>query len=186
MAVYQENDMFLGKTWATEPVLELRGKIYRRSDRNYAAAQPYPWITGGEFVCRLVKNNSGGALGPSLCVKYGTTDGDMNKNIGGLCGAGDVCHGITDPYLPSTGVPNQYYFFIIEPRTQSPMKFTSDGSTTLAPGDILVTAASGKVKKQTAAPADTTAAMVQVKSVVCISDSTVTNVDGTVGRGRTM
>ena len=53
------------------------------------------------------------------------------------------------------------------------------GGSTLADTDIVVTAASGKVNKQTAAPADATAAMLQVNSVVGRPTEAVTNVDGT-------
>lgn len=119
--------------------------------------------SGRDRLARLVKNASGGTLAAKKLVKYGTSTGDPGANIGAYSGEGDIANGCVDPKIPSSGVPNGSYFWMF---FDGPCALINSSDGALAIGEVCVTDASGEVKKQVAAPADTTAAMVQVNSKV--------------------
>lgn len=125
---------------------------------------------------RFVKNRSGGTLTRRQVVKWKT--GYVGLGVDDA-GDGEQACGVVPPYIPSAGVPDGDYFLMIY---EGPAQLISDGGTTLADTDIVVTAASAKVNKLTAAPADTTAALVQLLSIVGRPLAAVTNVDGTTFR----
>ena len=97
--------------------------------------------------CRLVQNNSGGALTPGQSVKW--KSGAWGTQIGAVTGSLEQPCGIVDEYLPSAGVANGDYFWLVE---EGPCKTVTNGAGTYSEQDHLVTAASGKTVKQTAAP----------------------------------
>lgn len=127
-------------------------------------------------MARFVKNRSGSTLTRGQALKWKT--GYVGLGVDDA-GDGDQPCGAVSPYIPSAGVPDGDYFLMIY---DGPGKLISDGGTTLADTDIVVTAASAKVNKQTAAPADATAAIVQIQSVIGRPLAAVTNVDGTLFR----
>ena len=127
---------------------------------------------------RFVKNGHSGVITPRQVVKWDTAAGETGNTVV-PAGDGDQGCGVASPYIPAAGVPVNGGFWII---FDGPCQLISDGGSTLAVTDVVVTAASAKVNKQTAAPADTTAAMVQVNSVVGRPLESVTNVDGTTFR----
>lgn len=132
--------------------------------------------TGMEVWARLVKNRRGSAITKGLALKWKTSYNGVGVDV---AGAGDKVVGFASPYLPSAGVADGDYFWMVY---RGPCKAVSDGGTTLADTDTVVSSTAGKIKKQTAAPADTTAAMVQVNSRAGTPMESVTNVDGTVFR----
>lgn len=124
----------------------------------------------------LAKNGSGGALLPTRIVAWKTAL--YAKELAGYAAVGTVPDGAIDHQLPAAGVADGAVCWVA---VAGPCRLTSDGAGTLALKDVLVVGASlGKVKKQVAAPADSTAAMVQVNSKVGYCEETVTNVDGTI------
>ena len=132
-------------------------------------------LSAARVKCRFVQNLEGSALSKYQALAWKTTVGQGVQ----LADTGEKCCGVVSPMLTTTVAANSYFWMVIE----GPAKIISDGNSTLALGDTVVTigTASGKVRKQTAAPADTTAAMVQVNSVVGTIMESITNVDGTVG-----
>jgi hypothetical protein len=123
---------------------------------------------------RWVKNRRGSALTLGLCVKDKATYAGVGVDI---CGAGEICTGVTPPHISSTADLRNLWVI-----TRGPALLTSDGAGTIAEGDIVVTAANGKTVKQTVAPANETAVMVQVKSVVGIAMAAVAATDGATYR----
>jgi hypothetical protein len=155
--------------------------------------QPHLFGTGGIFENKTAKddaspvdarmltmiwakNGSGGALLPTRVIAWKTAL--YGKELAGYAAVGTIPDGAIDHQLPAAGVADTAACWIA---VCGPARLTSDGASTLAIKDVLVVGATaGKVKKQVAAPADTTAAMVQVNSKVGHCEETVTNVDGTI------
>lgn len=128
--------------------------------------------TQEKVFMQVVKNNSGGALLPGQNVKYDV----YGLSVGGVAGSTEKADGVVDCFLPAAGVADQKYFLIV---VYGPCKFISNGATTLALRDKLVTASSGKVAKQNASPADAAAALVQAEAKCGYCQETVTNADNT-------
>lgn len=155
-----ENTYFPGKYDAGLP--HLRGQVAEWDDVDWGSSErTKPALSHMTVRMRWVLNDSSGALLPSYCVTYKAAG--FGEVIGAVAGDGAVVHGVVDPYLPAAGVPAGYHFYIVE---YGPCKLVSDGGGVLAQGNTVVSAASGKVNIQTAAPANETAVMVQVNSVV--------------------
>lgn len=124
----------------------------------------------------LAKNSSGGALLPTRLVAWKTAL--YGKELAGYAAVATIADGAIDHQLAAAGVPDTSICWVA---VAGPCRLTSDGASTLAIKDVLVVGATdGKAKKQVAAPADSTAAMVQVNSKVGYCEETVTNVDGTI------
>lgn len=147
-------------------------------DLDYSSSSPQLPLSGATNKAILVRNISGGMLSASTCLKWGTNAGDVGLNVT-TCGDGEIAAGIVDPFVGSSGVADDGIFWMF---IDGLCDVISDGGGTLSLGDVVVSAASGKVNKQTAAPADTTAAMIQVNSVVGYVAEAATNVDGTIFR----
>lgn len=132
-------------------------------------------LSNARVKARWVANLEGSTLAKHQVVKWKTTVGQGVE----LADAGDKPAGVVNPMLTTT-VPSTSYFWMV---FEGPAKIISDGNSTLALNDLVCTVGTGtgKVRKQVAAPADTTAAMVQVNSVVGTVMESITNVDGTVG-----
>jgi len=121
-------------------------------------------------------NASGGALLPGRGFKFKSTA--PGYEVTAHSGAGEKCDGVVDPLLPAAGVANGKAFLGV---VEGPIpNATSDGAAVLAFNDHLVTGALGKFTKQTAAPANETAVMVQVNAKSGYSEGAATNVDGTL------
>lgn len=132
--------------------------------------------TAMEVRARLVKNRRGSAITKGLALKWKTGYNGLGVDV---VTTGDKPVGFASPFLPSAGVADGDYFWMVY---LGPCKAVSDGSSTLADTDTVVTVSTGKVKKQVAAPADTTAAMVQVNSRAGTPMESVAATDGTVFR----
>lgn len=176
----RQNSTFVerGKTYPSGTDTHLLGAKMLFDNRDYTNPQLAPLRDGGEVECTFVKNASGGALLPGLGIKFAVAaDTDFGVNIAGTTGAGDIPDGIVDEFLPAAGVANGDYFLMV---TKGPVKVQSDGTGTISRGAVIVTAASGQFVTQTAAPANTTAAMVQVNSKAGRARTAATNVAGTI------
>jgi len=145
-------------------------------DYDYSVSGIKPRLSGGKVNAMLVKNSSGGALNAGLAVTFKA--GSFRKEIGALAGANADADGIIDPYLNSSGVADTDYFWIIR---RGPCNVVSNGDAIIEKSR-LSTAANGQVALQTAAPADTTAVMVQIKAYVGKAMVNPADVAGTVFR----
>ncbi len=162
----------MGKSVASGELDHLLGTVRTFRDIDYSATG-VPANRSGRLVTAIwVKNRSGSTLTKRQCLKWKTGYVKTGVDVAGDAAA--AC-GVVDPFLTATVADGDYFWMIVE----GPCELISDGGSTLADTDIVVTAASGKVNKQTAAPADATAAMLQVNSVVGRPTEAVTNVDGT-------
>ena len=132
-------------------------------------------LSQARVKARFVANLEGSTLTKRQVVKWKTTVGEGVE----IADDGDKPAGVVSPMITTT-VPSGSYFWMVY---DGPAEIISDGAGVLALGDLVVTAGSGtgKVNKQTAAPADATAAMLQVNSVVGTVMESITNVDGTTG-----
>lgn len=150
----------------------LLGTVKHFADIDYSATGVSANRSGMPVVAMWVKNRSGSTLTKRQVVKWKT--GYVKTGVD-VAGASAQACGVVSPFLTTTVADGEYFFMIVS----GPCELISNGATTLADTDVVVTVASGKVAKQTAAPADTTAAMVQVNAVVGRPTESVTNVDGT-------
>lgn len=155
----QVNPYGRGKTGLSGELTHLYGmrKVFKDID----PAAPMVVRSGDDVSMRWVMNNSGTTLARRTCVKFKT--GYFGTRIGDVCGSLDIADGVVDEFIPSAGVPDGYGFWMVE---EGPCQFNSTGGGSLAEGDVLVTGAAGEVAKQTAAPSDATAAMLQVNGRV--------------------
>lgn len=88
----------LGQCFTSEDqVLTSRGNLTIRSSR------PVKY--------RLVQNTSGGALLPSRAVKYAA--GEHGLKVDGYAADGGDFAGVVCPFIPSSGVPDDAYFWIV-------------------------------------------------------------------------
>ena len=127
---------------------DVKGGLFEFKNILTATGQPRD---GREVICRLVQNNSGGALLPGKGVAFKATGaGGYGQSIGGYSGAGDKCDGVVDHTLPAAGVADGKWFWMI---VKGPAYVTTDGANALARNDILKTAASGQFTKDTGTPA---------------------------------
>lgn len=162
----------MGKSVASGELDHLLGTLREFRDIDYSATGVAAVRSGAIVRAMWVKNLSGSTLTKRQCLKWKTAYVKTGVDV---AGDNDTPCGVVDPFLSTTVAANAYFWMIVE----GPCELISDGGSTLADTDIVVCAASGKVNKQTAAPADTTAAMIQVNSRVGRPTESVTNVDGT-------
>ena len=88
---------------------------------------------------------------------------------GAAAGAGEPSDGVVDHAIPSSGVPDGSYFLMV---VWGPVRMFTDGAASLAVHDVVKTAASGKVTKDTGTPTTN-------GKCAKVMDASVTNVDGT-------
>jgi len=133
----------------------------------------YTLLSASRVRARWVKNREGAALSKNQAVTYKSTYYGLGVE---LADTGNKCAGVVSPMLERT-VPDGSYCWIV---TEGPAKAISDGNSTIAQGEAVITIGSGtgKVRKQVAAPADTTAALVQLNSVVGSAMEAVAATDG--------
>lgn len=100
----------------------LVGRDYLVEDEDWTNSNPgaKPTRSGKLVKIRLVKNSSGVALLPKHVVRYSVTAGEYGHFVDGdvRTDAQDWA-GVVDEFLPSAGVPNGAYFFIV---TEGPSK----------------------------------------------------------------
>lgn len=159
----------IGEVAAVGELENLLGTVKHFPDRDYSVAAQTP-LTGLQVECIWVRNGEAtDAITAGLALKW--VSGYVGKRVE-IAGDGDPSCGAANAFLPTAGAAAGQGFFMV---VRGPSKLKSDGGGTLAVNEIVVTAANGEVNKQTAAPADTTAAMVQVNSVVGrVLDTSVT------------
>lgn len=169
----------LGDVVASGELTNLYGQHAMFEDRNLNSTERVkPLKTGIPVKAIFVKNGDASAITPRLAVKWDSGTDEIGTTVV-PAGDGDRPCGFASPYMPSAGAAAGEGFFII---VDGPAEAISDGGSTLAVTDIVVTAASGKVNKQTAAPADATAAVVQVNSVCGRPMESVAATDGATFR----
>lgn len=168
----------LGDIGAAGELSNLLGTEKVFPDLDYSQSAPRPYKTGQPKRCVWVKNGDSGAITPRKVLKWDTGTNEVGTTVV-PAGDGDQPCGVANEAMPAAGATaGQGFYMVIE----GPAELISDGASTLAVTDVVVTAADGEINKQTAAPADTTAAMVQVNSRVGRPMEAVTNVDGTTFR----
>lgn len=117
-----------------------------------------PRLSQTPVKCRRVKNGHSSAISAGQAVKWKT--GYHGTQVI-PAGSTEVPCGVASGYISSAAVGAH---FNIVRKGFGLVKNSS--AAALAQGEVIVTAASGEVVKQTAAPASLTAAMVQVNAVV--------------------
>ena len=137
----------------------LLGVEYEVEDLDFSSATlapGYPRLSNKMIlVCRVRASET---ITAGQAVKWTSSYEGTRVSV---AGDGEVAVGVCSPYISS--VASGGHFLIVR---RGPAKIVSDGGGALSAGNVVVTAASGEVNIQTAAPADTTAAMVQVNSRV--------------------
>lgn len=139
--------MARGKSWDSVPDGSL-GLTKEFPDVDFTASSLVkPQNTNTMVTCRLVKNSAGAALTPRQVVKYSTTA--WGTEVLTVAGAGEVADGVVDEYLPSAGVADGDYFWIVVKGYTELIQSTNSG---ISVGDFVKTAASGKVIEDVATP----------------------------------
>jgi len=100
-------------TATTSKAIEGIVKLFKNVNYNSTAgAQVKDTITGGEVTAILVRNASGIALLPGRVCVWKTLQ--QGKQVDGYVSADfGKCAGVVDPFLPSTGVASNDYFWLI-------------------------------------------------------------------------
>jgi hypothetical protein len=120
-----------------------------------------------------VHNDSGGTLARNTICTW--KSGSYGKAVGGNAGALTLNPaGVVDEFLVAATVADQLSFWLL---VKGPCTLINSAGANFAVGDRIVTAVNGKVIEETAAPADTTAAMVQVNAFVGICEEASTVAD---------
>jgi len=138
-----------GKTYLTGPnrtadstgttSKAIEGIIKTFKDLDYSGTGPKAPRSGGEVVCILVRNSSGVALLPKMAVTW--KSGQRGKQVDGYA---EFCPdraiaGIVDEWLPSTGCPNNDYFWLtVRGPTLALTGLAADGTNVIAVDDWLV------------------------------------------------
>ncbi len=103
-----------GEYEATAGALDhLIGKEWVFEDVDYSQRGTKPARTNRPVTCRLVRNDSGGALLPKRLGVFSTVAGEYGAVIDGMT---SVSYGEgypIDEFLPSAGVPDGAYFWIV-------------------------------------------------------------------------
>lgn len=127
--------------------------------KNIDPSAPKVTVDSSDVRCQWVRNGSGTTIAKNVTLKWVSGYEGLRVQIGG---DNDKICGVADEFLTTTVADGEYFWMVADGYNG----MISDGGGALAQGDVVVAAASGEVNIQTAAPADTTAAMVQVNSVV--------------------
>lgn len=152
------------------------GQEYEVEDLDYSSTYQLPGFPKlGQPLILVRRVRASATITAGQAVKW--TAGYYGTRVS-VAGAGDIPCGIASNYIPGGSVASGAHFLIIR---RGMATGVSDG-TTIIEGSQVVTGATGYIKLQTAAPADTTAAMVQVNSRVGISYGVIATVAGTKGR----
>lgn len=168
-----------GVTGASGELEHYYGTKAEFPDVNWSSTEVVKPLNSGHTVtCIWVKNDSGGTLAKRCVVKWKTAY--FGTRIGDRADDGDIAAGVVDEHIASTVADGKGFWLVVH----GPTILMSDGVGALAQGEVVCTSGSnnGYVAIQVAAPADTTAAMVQVNSRVGVCTETVAAVAGTTFR----
>lgn len=123
------------------------GGVYKFRDYDLSGVgdADKPLLSAMEIEAVLVVNNTGDVLTSGTAVKWdtGSTYGPR-KAVSAKSGDGDIVNGIVPPYLPSGGIPDGDFFFLI---TKGPCLVQYDGSANIAISDKLSSAATGYLRE---------------------------------------
>lgn len=98
-------------TATTSKAIEGIVKTFKDVDYSGTAASKLP-RTGGEVICRLVRNASGISLQPGRAVVWKSTK--QGQQVDGYCSTDyQGVAGIVDEFLPSAGVANNDLFWLV-------------------------------------------------------------------------
>jgi hypothetical protein len=135
------------------------GREQEHRDIDYSV-RPIKPLSDMPIKSRIVKNTDSVVLPKGVCCKW---DAYGYGTLVVKAGDGDVPAGFVPYYVPAS-IPLLAIFAMIFDGPCTMLNSADSAISGAAGGDKLVTAATGYVKKQTAAPSDSTAAMVQVNS----------------------
>lgn len=166
------NPLPLDQTNSSDPD-SILGQECQVEDINLAS-RDFPRLSNYMITCVRVKNRSGGTLAARTVVKWAT--GYFGTGVT-TCGNGEVPCGVISPYVGA--IASLAHVNMI---TYGPGQVITNGGGALAIGDYVGSAASGKVDIQTAAPASTTSAMVEVNSRVGRMLAALAATDALTGR----
>jgi hypothetical protein len=122
----------------TGAFVHLLGRDWEIEDEDWGSSSPgaKPTRSGKLVTIRLVKNESGTTLLPKHLVRYSTTAGEYGHVVDGDCRlAAEDWAGVVDEFLPSAGVPNNGYFYIV---TKGPTTVLTPVAGAAFPEDIAV------------------------------------------------
>lgn len=175
----QVNNYKRGKVIASAENESLLGSEKWFEDMDWDSTGVITRTTGLKSKCRWVMNDSGGALTARACVKYKAAY--FGTRVDNEADAGDKADGIVDEFATGGTVANQAYFWLV---INGITEAISDGNSTLAQGDVVVTVGSGtgKVRKQDPALLTTSVQVANNTRVGVVAQSAVTAVDGTTFR----
>lgn len=149
-------------------------------DFDYDSTGVMPLNTGMNKRCRWVKNGeASSAITPRAVVKWDSGSAEPGTTVV-LCGDNAIPCGVANEFLPSAGAAAGQGFFMVE---EGPTELITDGGSTLATTDVVVSAASAKVNKQDASAA-TTDIMIQVQTRVGRPLAAVAATDGVTFRAK--
>ncbi len=143
-----QNVMRRGITWDQVPD-DAVGMVHDFPDVNWDDSTGVKTKNTNSTVrCRLVRNVSGGTLAPALLVDYKT--GSFLTEVDSLSGTTSYPAGMVDEFVPSAGVPDDDYFWIV---VDGPTKGTDSGSGCTARTPVAA-AASGEIADASSPPTD--------------------------------
>lgn len=150
-------------TPTTSLALEGIRKVFKDLDYSGSGVGSRAPRTGGEVICRLVRNSSGRALLPKMCVTWKA--GYIGTRVDGFSAveSGPVA-GIVDEWLPSAGVADGDLFWLA---VKGPSLCLKESSTTTVAYDNWVAAI-------TAAASTTSTTAGRVRAVAATTESTTT------------
>jgi hypothetical protein len=146
------------------------GRDFQFEDRDYSSTSgAFPTLSNNMVTVRVVKNSSGIALLPSRLVRFKAGTNCTEVDGYGFT-TGDKPIAVVDEYLPSAGVPNGDYFFVVTHGPTSVLTDLAAGANNLVPEEsalIALTAASSQATTAgRVAPLDLTATDSTNKAII--------------------
>ena len=173
----QVNNYPRGKAIAGGELSNLLGAEKWFEDYAWNTAGVKERTTGMKAKCRWVMNDTAGTLTARQTVKYKASY--FGTRVGDQADANDHADGIVDEFV-GTVADQSYFWLVVEGITEA----ISDGNSTLAQGDVVITigTGTGKVRKQDASAGTSAIIISQNSRVGVVAQSAVTAVDGTTFR----
>lgn len=130
----------LGQTAASDELSHLEGLPGEFKDFNISDSGVKSYRTGLTIYCLWVKNEAGVALLPGEIPIW--LSSAVGTSVGAKAGSLIRGAGVVDPYLPAAGVADNDHFWLVY---RGPTEIIQKGAAGWDAGDILVTAAAGRV-----------------------------------------
>lgn len=103
--------------YSTADLSHLLGREYQFEDVDYTVSSSNIGAkknrSGKMVTCRLVRNDAGFALEPKRLVIFSTAVEEFNAVVDGYARTGAVRSFPVDEFIPSAGVPDGAYFYIV-------------------------------------------------------------------------